>query len=339
VAPLTPGGERAAYSRGVPEDFLVARNPEPGSSLPYLIRIPLGDNGIVLKAREMWPRASKVYCHRAEAWPADAEIVERVPTRSCTRRGAAIDLVLDRGKEARSQLVLTYVRGREAIFWQTARTSKQARPHVRPPTARAAGHVPEILVDVHERYAWRFSHQQATTTKRPLVAGDYAVELDGEVVAAVERKSLEDLVSTLTSGKLRYVLADLAALPRAAVVVEERYSRIFALERVRPTVVAEGIAECHARFPSVPIVFAETRPLAQEWTYRFFGACLAELERDAGAPARLAGLTGIPMPARAPTIAEIRAWARMNGYAVSDRGRIRPEIVAAYTESREQPTD
>jgi len=30
--------------------FLVARNPQPDSRLPYLVRLPLGD-GLVLKAR------------------------------------------------------------------------------------------------------------------------------------------------------------------------------------------------------------------------------------------------------------------------------------------------
>lgn len=36
----------------MPEDFLIASNPEEGSTLPYLLRIPLGPDGIVLKARE-----------------------------------------------------------------------------------------------------------------------------------------------------------------------------------------------------------------------------------------------------------------------------------------------
>ena len=49
----------------------------------------------------------------------------------------------------------------------------------------------------------------------------------GALVAAVERKSLPDLVSSLTSGRLRYALGELAALPRAAVVVEDRYSQVF----------------------------------------------------------------------------------------------------------------
>lgn len=261
-------------------DFVIARNPEADSTLPFLVCLPLGD-GLVLKTKETWPRTGKLYCHRAE-WDDAAEVVARVPVRSCVRRGAAIDLVLDRGRENRSQFVLTRVRGgREAIFWQTARTAKQARPMAKVPTARASGVAGmEIVVDSHERYAWKFTDQQATTTKRALPAGDYAVEADGEVVAAVERKSLVDLTSSLTSGKLRYQLADLSGVPRAAVVVEDRWSAVFKLEHVRPAVVADAIAECQVRFPTVPIIFAETRPLAQEWAYRFFGAALAEREQE-----------------------------------------------------------
>jgi hypothetical protein len=98
--------------------FVIARNTDPGSTPPYLLRIPLGD-GIILKAKDAWPRTGKVYCHRVEEWPVDAEIVERVPVRSCVRRGAAIDLVLDRGRENRSQIIITNARGRQMILPQS----------------------------------------------------------------------------------------------------------------------------------------------------------------------------------------------------------------------------
>ncbi len=279
----------------MPAEFLIALNPEEDSSLPYLVRVPLGADGVVLKVRDTWPRTAKVYCHRALEWPADADIVERVPVRSCVRRGAAIDLVLDRARENRSQFVFTKARGRDMIFWQSARTARQARPNVALPSRRASGRVLQIVVDSHERYPWKFTAQQATTTRRALSAGDYAVELDGEVVAAVERKTLADLVGTLTTGKLRYVLADLATVPRAAVVVEDRYSAVFKLDRVRPAVVADGLAEAQARFPSVPIVFCETRPLAQEWAYRFLGAAVAHLLDDAAAAPLALDLPSAPL--------------------------------------------
>lgn len=312
----------------MPDDFVIARNPEEGTTLPYLLRIPLGEDGIVLKAKETWPRTGKVYCHRAVGWPLDPEVVEVVPTRSCVRRGASIDLVLDRGRESRSQFVLTRIRGgREAIFWQTARTAKQARPAVALPSARASG-LPEleIVVDSHERYAWTFDHQQATTVRRALRAGDYGVSVGQEIVAAVERKSLQDLVSTLTSGRMRYLLADLAALPAAAVVVEDRYSAVFKLDRVRPAVVADALGESQARFPTVPIVFCETRALAQEWTYRFLAAAVVHAGEE-----RHTRLEASPLPAAAPpSPAQVRAWAREQGYAVSDRGRVSREILDAF---------
>lgn len=314
---------------------MIARNPDPASSLPYLVRLPLGPQGVALKVRDTWPRTAKIYCHRADDWPDDLEIVERVAVRSCVRRGAAIDLVLDRARENRSQFVFTMARGREVIFWQSARTAKQARPNVAVPTARASGQVLEIVVDSHERYAWTFDRQQATTVRRALPAGDYGVVVEGVVVAAVERKSLVDLVSTLTSGKFRYLLADLATVPRAAVVVEDRWSSVFKLERVRPSVVADGLAEAQVRFPTVPIVFCETRPLAQEWAYRFLGAALAHHGDHAGAAELERRLPSAPpVPRAEPTVADVRHWARSAGLAVAAKGRLRPEVWAAYQSAR-----
>lgn len=261
----------------VPDPLLIARNPDPASSLPFLVRIPLGE-GIVLRTKETWPRTSKVYCYRHdEPWSDDAEIVDEVPLRSVTRRGAAIEIVADRTRESRSQFVLTRARGREMIFWQSPRVAKAARPNVALPTARAAGVADlEIVVDTRERYAWKFTHQQATTRKQALPVGDYGAFVDDALVAVVERKSLADLAGALTSGRLAYRLSALAETPRAALVVEDRYSSVFKLEHVRHSLVADQLGECQVRWPSVPIIFAETRALAEEWTFRFLGAAVAE---------------------------------------------------------------
>ncbi len=317
----------------MPEDFVIARNPDGDSTLPYLLRIPLGPQGVILKARETWPRTSKVYCHRVDEWPDAPDVVERVPVRSCVRRGAAIDLVLDRGRENRSQLVFARVRGgRQAIFWQTSRTAKQARPAVNLPTARASGVADlEIVVDSHERYAYSFGDQQVTLTKGALAAGDYGIVRRGTLLASVERKSLADLVSSLTTGKLKYQLTDLAAVPRAAVVVEDRYSSVFRLEHVRPALVADGLAECQVRWPTVPILFCENRKLAQEWTYRFLAAAVTGVDEEyAGDLAVRELAAAAPLAAAPPTQAQVRAWAVVNGYLVSDRGRVRQQIVEAY---------
>lgn len=153
------------------DEFVIARNPDGASSLPFLLRVPVGSQTIVLKARDTWPRTSKVYCHPAESWPPDADVIERVPVRECRRRGSAIDLVLARARENRSQFVFAHARGREVVFWQSARTARQARPSVRLPTRRASGEELVIIVDSHERYPWRFGQQQCTTVRRAWRAG------------------------------------------------------------------------------------------------------------------------------------------------------------------------
>lgn len=321
-------------------ELVIALNPDPDSTLPYLLRLPIGD-GLLFRTKGTWPRTSALYCHPVPAteWPEQPDIVERVALRACARRGAAIDVVADRGREQRSQIVFTNARGREMVFWQSPRTRKQARPDVRLPTARAAGiEELEIVVDAHERYPYSFAAQQVRTVRRGLLCGDYAVSLGGTLIASVERKSLADLVSSLTTGRLRFALGELAALPRAAVVVEDRYSQIFALERVRPALVADGLAELQVRWPSIAIVFCETRKLAEEWTYRYLAAAHAWAADELPALARIgAGEDGAAsVPARpAPSTSEVRAWARVNGLIVSDRGRLRPEVHQAWQDAHE----
>jgi hypothetical protein len=265
----------------MPARFIVARNPDEASTLPYLLRVPVAGPPLLLKARDPWPRTSKVYCHRLDTWPDGAEVLEEIGVRSCERRGRAVDLVLDRGREHRSQFVFVTMRGREAIFWQTARTAAASRPGVRIPSRRASSLSDlEILVDTRERYGYRFAAQQATVRKAPLRAGDYAVALDGDLVASIERKSVVDLVRRLVDGQLAFAMADLATLRHAAVVVDGRYQDALRAEHVQPGFVADLLARVAVRYPAVPVVFPGSRKLAEEWTYRFLAAAYAEAVGD-----------------------------------------------------------
>jgi ERCC4-type nuclease len=325
-------------------ELLIAVNPDEDSRLPYLLRIPQTGGDLLFRTAGTWPRVKALYCYPVDLaeWPADAVIVDRVALRSCQRRGAAIDVIAARSRENRSQLVFTTARGRDAVFWQSPRTRKQARPNVRVPTARAQGiEELQILVDAHEQYPYRFGTQQVRTARRALPCGDYGVVVDGLLVASVERKSLADLVASLTGGKLRYQVADLAALPRAALVVEDRYSQLFKLDRVRPAAVADGLAELQIHWPNVPIVFCETRQLAEEWTYRFLAAAHAWSSTENAALQRIAPLTidvtelkqATATPE--PSTAEVRAWARAAGLPVPDRGRLHPDIWQAWRDAND----
>ena len=87
-------------------------------------------------------------------------------------------------------------------------------------------------------------------------------------------------------------------------------------------------------WPSVPIVFGETRTLAEEWTYRYLAAGLAELTQQAAADDVDLPTAG-PLPKAEPTTREVRTWARAQGLSVPDRGRLRPEVWQAYRAAQE----
>ena len=82
-------------------------------NFPTIVQ-PLADRGADISIWKRQDTAGRTPLFIAEGIFA-AEIVERVPVRSCRRRGAAIDLVLDRARENRSQIVYTTGRGREMV--------------------------------------------------------------------------------------------------------------------------------------------------------------------------------------------------------------------------------
>ena len=64
-APATPPYWRVVEDG--PSLFSVARNPDAGSRLAFLVRLPI-EGGVVLKAKEPWSVSARVYCFLARAW-------------------------------------------------------------------------------------------------------------------------------------------------------------------------------------------------------------------------------------------------------------------------------
>jgi hypothetical protein len=115
----------------------------------------------------------------------------------------------------------------------------------------------------------------------------------------------------------------------------EQASQLFKLDHVRAAVIVDGLAELHVRWPAVPIVFCETRRLAEEWTYRYLAAAQAGAITEHPAlqhisPGnRSSGVPAVPEPGTG----EVRACARGIGLAVPDRGRVGPEIRQAWRDA------
>ena len=280
------------------DDFVVARNPDPDSALPYLLRLPL-PRPVVLKARDTWPRTAKVYCHRADGLAGG-----RRGRRAGARYGPA-------PRAAPRSTWSSTAAARTAASWCSPGSRAGARRSSgrrRAPTTQGAARGAyadrpgERAGAARDRRGQRGS---ATRTGSPrsrprrcaarCAAATTACGATARLVAAVERKSLEDLARSLVDGRLPAQLAELATLPHAAVVVEERYSRLFTLPFVKPGFVADLLARVQVRWPTVPVFFAETRPLAEEWTYRFLAAAVSESRRRragraaAGRPGRGGG--------------------------------------------------
>ena len=199
---------------------------------------------MVFRTSGTWPRTNALYCHPvpAQEWPQAPDIVERAGLRSCVRRGAAIDLVLDRGRENRSQIVFTKARGRDAVFWQSARTRKQARPNVTTPSSRAAGFAElEIVVDSHEQYAYRFLASRSPRSSGPCPAVTTAwLSADDSSPPSSASPLLtwwiqpDQRKAPLRAGRI----AALPALRRS--LTGTATPSVFKPERVRPALVADG---------------------------------------------------------------------------------------------------
>jgi ERCC4-type nuclease len=78
-----------------------------------------------------------------------------------------------------------------------------------------------IIIDTREQEPYSFDPRLAAAARRALPAGDYSVE-GMETMVAVERKTLDDFVSTVIHGRTRFheELRKLSGYRAACVVVE-----------------------------------------------------------------------------------------------------------------------
>ena len=141
-----------------------------------------------------------------------------------------------------------------------------------------------IVCDTREQLSYKFQDLRSDAkdgnrpisvriTRGTLHQGDYSL-LGFETQIAIERKSLEDLFSTLGPGRHRFhrELERLAAMPHAEVIVEAEWSVVLAdppeRSRLPPKTVFRSVIAWRERFPTVGWWFVPSRRMGEIVTFR-----------------------------------------------------------------------
>jgi len=163
-----------------------------------------------------------------------------------------------------------------------------------------------IVIDTREQTPWSWSEHKATTSIHGLAACDYALAedcfaVDGHgtygVRFGLERKSLEDMLGTISSGWDRF-LRELdrmqgSGFPARIVIVEGNFSEFCFMSddngihppshnhpRLLPAFVARRIAELSMM--GVAVLFAGSAEYAAALAYRIFRERCRNMEENHG---------------------------------------------------------
>jgi ERCC4-type nuclease len=141
---------------------------------------------------------------------------------------------------------------------------------------------PILLVDTREQDPLKFAPYKerfGAIVKMKLDAGDYSV-LGHENAISFERKSLGDLVSTLTQPKNRdrffRELDRLAHHRYAAIIVEASYAQVaspYQYTRVKPATVLGLLQAIQTRY-NIDVIFSGSRAGSEEIMIKKIGALL-----------------------------------------------------------------
>ena len=252
---------------------------------PYRLQIQRGEKPwLILRTQDRWPAASKrIFCLREEEPPDPDEVIEeleRVNIIAFHERGRRLSVVLDRKRYKRCDFLFLAKAYKdrpdesyEQIFWLTQRAMMQHRPAYKL-VAYSNRAVFTIRIDSNERYPWRFPG--IVTERTPLPTGDYAL-MDGDnIVALVERKTLDNLLADFgMMPVLHQKLAELATYENHAMVIEAPYADFLNPAKVHHYTAgfcAKAIGELHALHPSLRLIYCANRKVANEWTRHYFAA-------------------------------------------------------------------
>jgi hypothetical protein len=139
---------------------------------------------------------------------------------------------------------------------------------------RTTTHDISIRIASDERYPWRFS--EAHIERGSLPVGDYALMDSDNIVALVERKTFENILSDFgIMPVLHQRLAELTTYQHHALVIEALYADFLNPKKVHHYTTgfcARAIGELYVLHTRLNIVFCANRKIANEWTRHYFSA-------------------------------------------------------------------
>jgi DNA excision repair protein ERCC-4 len=162
---------------------------------------------------------------------------------------------------------------------------------------------PAIVVDTREQEPYAFESLRVTSVRRALPAGDYSIA-GLETIVAVERKTLDDFVSTVvwSRDRFRRELDRLRDYTAACVVVEADLRQVLKGQywsNARPASVL-GAAIAIIVDSGVPVFFCSDREAARLFVERYLLRCHARLS-GSGLPSNSGASMESPEGCSAPS--------------------------------------
>lgn len=138
-----------------------------------------------------------------------------------------------------------------------------------------------VAIDNREQLAYSFHGYDCTVEATTLGTGDYSIVGFTDKIA-VERKSLDDLLGCLTTGRERFEkeLARARSLDRFCVLVEASFEDLakgMYRSAMRPHSACQSIIAWQIRY-GTPFVFAGSRKAAEYYCHSFLAKYLYEIE-------------------------------------------------------------
>jgi len=252
---------------------------------PYVVYIEEEPNRYLqLQVQDRWPGpGKKIFCisggYCNGDWIPATEPIEQCDIISIKRYGKKLTIVLNRKIRKRCWFLFLKKEYKtkpgefyEQIFWVTQSSAKVRRPGAYIPQSGKKEQL-LIVVDKREKYAYRFP-KVVTVVKENLPIGDYGLKINDELVAAVERKTIDNFLHEIAIyDVLKLQLQELDKLRYKAVVFESPYSDFInpkKLKAYNAVYIAEILADLFVSFPNIQFIFCDNRKIATEWIYRWF---------------------------------------------------------------------